>query len=252
MAVQINLEVREHEDRRVSLTRAQLAGYTEATGLRVTEKYTGPWAAMLERTLALAAESATEEALSLDLERHGGEVGELTVTRTEYRQPSGGEEAELGTAANPVYTSSSSVTEEPLLAHPKFSGVTAEDAELLHELESGTTLQTVVAYKGKLMPLRKALGQLTGQARLAANYYYKGKNKYMAAHAEATARWTGGGNHFTAGKIETPPGNVSTPAGCNWLCTGTGKEKNGKEVVHTATFMLSAPGGWDEYLYGQN
>ena len=99
------------------------------------------------------------------------------------------------------------------------------------------------------MPLRKALEQLQGAARLAANYYYKGQYKYMAAHAEATARWQGGGNVFTAGKIETPPGNVSTPAGCHWLCTGTGKEKNGKEVVHTATFMLSAPGGWDEYIY---
>lgn len=252
MAVHINMAVREHEERRVSLERGQLDGYTEATGLRTVQKYTGPWAAMLERAQELAAASATKEALSLELERQGGDIGELTVTSTEYRQVVDGDgEAELGTEGNPVYTCSFSTVAVPLLTHPKFAGISTEDAQLIKELENGLSLQAVVLYKGVYRPLKKALDMLDGVALVAAKYYYKGVTQYYAVQCEATARWRGGGNVFSVGQICTPPGHVlNTPSGCNWLCTALGKEDNGEDVWNTATFLMSAPGGWDDFLYG--
>lgn len=253
MAKNVNFNVREHEERRLSYERAAAEGYSEATGYRETEKHTGPWLALVEMFEALAGEAASAEALSLELERLGGAVGELTITRTAYKKPEGeGEEGgELGTAENPAYTCNFTMQPAPLLTHPRYASISKADAQLIKEIENGTSMYTVVNYAGQDMELRVAVSRLSGPAEEAARYYWKGVTQYFAVQAEATARWKGGGNAYSIGTVCTPPGSVvNTPSGCNWLCTAKGKEQNGEEIWNTATFLLSAPGGWDPNLYG--
>lgn len=251
MAVYVNIAPREHEEKRISLERAHAGSFKEATGYKETTKYTGKWLDMVDMALQLVAEPEDKWAVACDLERQGGELGELTVTKTEYRTAEG-EEAEVGTAENPAYTCSFTVQAEPLLTHPYFDGVSKADMELLCEIENGTSPYAVVMYKGTYMQLATAAGMLSGPAAMARDYYYKGVTQYYEIYADATARWRGAASGaFEIGKICTPPGScVTTPSGRNWMCVGTGQEKQGEEVYSSASFRLSGRGGWDPVLYG--
>lgn len=253
MAVYVNVAVREHEERRVSYERAHGAEYTEATGYKEVLKYTGRWQDMCEMARSECAAPVDAWQVSCEVERGGGDMAELTLTRVQYEaaEGEGGEEKEVGTQDNPAYSSSFTVQAEPLLCHPYFMGVSTADMELLKELESGASAFSIVNYKGTDMQLRVALSQLSGTAKEAKDYYLRGVTQYYEVYADATARWKGGGRGaFTVGKICTPPGNPPTPAGRTWLCVGFGIEKQGDEVWYSATFRLSGAGGWDTKLYG--
>ena len=249
MAKYYNITLRENETRRYSIGRPQAARYSVATGKKEVVVYTGLWAEVLEKAAEIAATPADEWGVVCDCERQGGSVGVLTVTRTEYRAAA--EDAELGSAENPVYTTSFSVQAEPLLSHPRyFETVSAADAELLRELEQGAPLLSNVVYAGKACKLRVALGRLSGMAAEVRDYYMRGVTEYYEVYGEATAKWKGEARSYTVGEICTPPGSPGTPSGREWLCVGVGTEKNGTEVWYTATFRLSGRGGWDKKLYG--
>ncbi len=249
MAKYHNVALREHETRRYSVGRPQATGYTEATGKKEVRTYTGLWAEVLAKATEEAGTQADAWAVVCECERQGGEIGVLTVTRTEYREAQ--EDAELGSAENPIYTSSFSVQAEPLLTHPRYiDSVSEEDAELLRELEQGAAMQSVVVYSAAARTLRMALRRLTGRAAEVRDYYLRGVTEYYEVYAEATAKWKGGARSYTVGEICTPPGNPGTPEGREWLCVGVGVEKNGDEEWYTATFRLSGRGGWDKKLYG--
>lgn len=251
MAKYINIALREHETRRYSIGRAQAAAYGEATGKKEVLTYTGPWAHVLAKATEEAGTEADAWAVTCDCERQGGEIGILTVTRTEYREAQ--EEAELGTAENPVYTTSFSAQPEPLLCHPRyFSTVSNADAELLRELESGAPMLSSVVYGGKACCLRVALGKLSGAAAEVRDYYMRGVTEYYEIYGEATAKWKGEARDYAVGEICQPPGHPKTPAGREWLCVGVGTEKNGEDEWQTATFRLSGRGGWDKKLYGSS
>lgn len=249
MAKYHNVALREHETRRFSVGRPQAEQYTEATGKKEVRTYTGLWAEVLAKATEEAGTQADAWAVVCECERQGGEIGVLTVTCTEYREAQ--DDAELGSAENPIYTSSFSVQAEPLLTHPRyFSTVSNAEAELLRELESGTPMLGSVVYQGKACTLRVALGKLSGMAAEVRDYYMRGVTEYYEVYGEATAKWKGKARSYTVGEICTPPGNVKTPQGREWLCTGVGMEKNGAEVWHTVSFRLSGRGGWDKKLYG--
>lgn len=255
MARHINIEPREHVERRVSMTAEQGSAYTVATGTRESYKLTGTWEDMLAAAATAVGEGGSTMAISCEVERLEGGLGELTITQEEYREPTAEEEdpadSGLGSAEHPQYSSSSDTQPAPLLTHPLFAGISDGDLMVLKELMDGAVMDSVITTSsGARMTLRAACSALTGPAGVAARYLYKGVKQYLEVHAEATARWKGTTNQYAAGEICTPPNAPRLAAGRNWLCVGTGTEKQGTEVWQTARFKASGPGGWDTVLYG--
>lgn len=257
MIKHINLSVREHVDKRISLARKAGKDYTESTGQREVIKYTGPWEAILERGVQAVSGTEGAVAVTVEMERAAGGIGEMTITEETYRKPAaadnGGEngngESNIGTSENPEITSSFTVQAEPLLTHPNFKDINDADAWLLQQVAAGTHPGAHVEYNGKKYVLREACKSLSGSAATVFKLYLKGITQYYEVYGDITVRGTGGEFPGEVGHIANPPGNVSAPADRNWLCTGKGKTKQGKEVVYTAQYRLSGPGGWNKDLY---
>ena len=252
MAVYHNIATREHEDKRLSWSREQGEEFTVAIGAREVVKYTGRWAEVVAMAEDEAGKHPDAWSVSIEAERMGGDLGELTMTKQRFRQATEGDgAAEVGTLENPAYSCSFTVQADPLLLHPRYrASVSDEDAELLREVENGATLLSQVTYKGMVMTLKQALAKLSGAAAELRGYYLRGVFQYHEVYADATARWKGSAATFEVGQICVPPGNPATPSGRNWKCVGYGKETNGNDVIYNARFQLSGPGGWDEKLYG--
>lgn len=255
MIKHINLTVREHVDKRISLNRAAGKEYTESTGQREVIKYTGPWEAILEHGVQAVSGTEGAVAVTVEMERLEGGVGEMTITEETYRKPTatggddGDKESNLGTNENPEITSSFTVQAEPLLSHPNFKDISDADAWLLQQVAAGTHPGAHVEYNGKKSVLREACKSLSGSADKVLKLYLKGITQYYEVYGDITVRGTGSEFPGEVGHIAQPPGNVSAPADRNWLCTGKGKTKQGKEVVYTAQYRLSGPGGWNKDLY---
>ena len=255
MIKHINLTVLEHVDRRISLSRKAGEKYTESTGQREVIKYTGPWEAILEHGVQAVSGAEGAVAVQVEMERNAGGIGEMTITEETYRIPTatggddGDKESNLGTADNPEITSSFTVQAEPLLSHPNFKGITDADAWLLQQVAAGTHPDARIEYNGKKYVLREACKSLSGAAGKVCQLYLKGITQYYEVYGDITVRGTGGEFPGEVGHITTPPGNVSAPSDRDWLCTGKGKTKQGKEVVYTAQYRLSGPGGWNKELY---
>lgn len=255
MIKHINLTVREHVDKRISLNRAAGKEYTESTGQREVIKYTGPWEAILEHGVQAVSGTEGAVAVTVEMERSEGGIGEMTITEETYRKPTatggddGDKESNLGTNENPEITSSFTVQAEPLLGHPKYKDITRAQAWLLQQVAAGTHPDAVIEYNGKKYIMREACEQLSGSAAKVLDLYLKGITQYYEVYGDITVRGTGGEFPGEVGKISNPPGGVPAPSGRNWLCTGKGKTKQGKEVVYTAQYRLSGPGGWNTELY---
>jgi hypothetical protein len=253
MATYHKFEVAEHEERSISRRIAAGEQYTEATGDRETVKFTGRWAEMVALMESQTGGAGVE--VSCDLERLGGGIGELRITREYYRKPAGsegeegGETEQLGTVAAPEVVSSFSVQAEPLLGHPLFEGVTEAQAWLLQQVAAGTHPDARIEYNGKKYRLRDACAQLDGPAKDALELYLKGVTHYYEVYGEATARCTGSSPGGTVGKISQPPAGVETPEGRDWLCAGKGKRMSGGEVEYSASYRMSGRGGWNKKLY---
>lgn len=254
-----NIALREHPERTLNLKRARAAGYDEATGWSESVKYTDKWPELVDYALGLAASVEDEYELVLALRREGGEMGELTVTRTQYRKPAvveddggGGEESEVGTAENPEYTCSFTVQAEPLLCHPMFAGMPDEDAWILQQVAAGAHPESRIRYGNEVYTLRKACEQMSEVGKKALVFYLRGITQYFEVYGDATAKYSGSGAAvagYEVGKICTPPGDVGTPEGRSWLCTGKGKTVSGDKLERTLQFRMSGRGGWDTTLY---
>lgn len=250
-ALHTNIALREHVDRTRSWSRAAAEAYSVATGVADSYKLTGRWAEVVAEGEKLATDPADAWQLSITATRIGGDMGELTVSRTEYAQAggSGGGESELGTAENPTYTCSYSLQAEPLLVHPMFSELSEGEQWLLQQVEAGAHPDSPQEFGGMKGELRKLCNAMSGTGQKALSFYLRGVTQYYEVHGEATARWSGGPRAYEIGKICSPPGLLNTPAGRNWICCGTGVELSGDKVVYSAQFRLSGRGGWDKELY---
>lgn len=256
MATYINIAPREHVEKRVQMTAEQSTEYTVATGKVETYKYTGTWEDMLAQAATAVGGGGGVHGISCEVERLEGGLGELTVTMTEYREPTEAEDdpsgdSEPGTAERPQYTITSECQPVPLLTHPLFSGLGDAELQVLKQLMDGVVLDAVIEVNGSKMKLREALDRLSGAAKTAANYLYKGITQYYEVMTEATARWKGTASTYAAGQVCTPPNAPAVTGGRNWMCMGGGEEKQGDEVWQTARFRLSGQGGWDTTLYPQ-
>ena len=260
MATYQHFETAEHEERSVSCRISAGEKYTEATGSRETVKYTGPWADMLALMNSQSGGGSVE--VSCDLERLGGGIGELRITRVTYRipadnegeeeEPGGGEESAPGSADNPVYTSSSTLVPCCILTHPKFKDIGEKEQRALKAMLDGQDENSLLSDDDSSATGGKRIkDMITSEAgKKAMSYIRKGVTQWPEVHTQVTARWKGRSNRYTIRSIvATAPGSVSTPSGCNWRVDGVGSEEQGGETWQSVTLTLSGAGGWDEYLY---
>lgn len=265
MATYQHFEMAEHEERSVSRRIAAGKKHTEATGSRETVKYTGPWADMLALMESQTGGDGVE--VSCDLERLGGGIGELRITREEYRvpdsdqgeegeeEPDGGGEAELGSEGAPCLTCSSSPVVVSLLVHPKFVGMGDMERRALKAMIDGQDEHSLIELDETGANGAPVYGKIrdcikSDAALKAFSYVARGVVEYMDFSTEATLRWKGRSEKYQNGEIvKSLPGRRGAQQGRDWICVGTGIEVNGAEVWSTASFRLSGAGGWDAYLY---
>ena len=263
MVEYINIAPREHVEKRITMEAKPGDAYSESTGRKETTKYTGTWADMLAKATDLIGGGGGSVQVTCELERLEGGIGELTVTHETYRQPDATEEEEpeepeteqeLGSEGAPCYTSSSSLVQVCILAHPKFAAMGDLERRALKAMIDGQDEYSYLEDSTSSSGTRRIIDCIKSDtAKKAFSYISKGVTSYYDVSTETTARWKGRSNKYTAGTIvETAPGGFQSGADRNFLCSGTGVEKTGKETWSSASFRMSSAGGWDEYLYSSN
>lgn len=263
MAEYINIAPREHVEKRITMEAKPGDAYSESTGRKETTKYTGTWADMLTKATDLIGDGGGSVQVTCELERLEGGIGELTVTHETYRQPDATEEEEpeepeteqeLGSEGAPCYTSSSSLVQVCILAHPKFAAMGDLERRALKAMIDGQDEYSYLEDSTSSSGTRRIIDCIKSDAaKKAFSYISKGVTSYYDVSTETTARWKGRSNKYTAGTIvETAPGGFQSGADRNFLCSGTGVEKTGKETWSSASFRMSSAGGWDDYLYSGN
>lgn len=229
-----------------------------ATGDTLEQRWTGPWSELEQKMLSLDY-SATSR-LSATLTRTAdGSLAELSATWSEYIKAPGAESAGSGadyqlpgsSREAPSYSLQVTCVQEPLLTHPKYENLEGKALTALKLLMDGTKESDVVSQdeSGNPVTLQELLAEVGNQELV--NKIRKGQTHYMAPQIAITARYKASripdtGNAF---KISQPPGNFSTPAGCDWLQLVPGIEAHGKEIWVSETYLLSGPGGWDPDIY---
>ena len=263
MAEYINIAPREHVEKRITMEAKPGDAYSESTGRRETTKYTGTWADMLAQATDLIGGGGGSVQVSCELERLEGGIGELTVTVETFRQAAGGESgggesggSELGTEGAPCYSCSSTTVQVNILAHPRFESIGDLPRRALKAMLDGQdecSLIAVTDEEGK--PAQRMIKDCIGDdeaAQLAFKLIGKGVDSYLDVQTEVTARWRGSGNEYTVGTIvASPPGGFKAESGRDFLVTGAGVEKTGKETWCSASFRMSGKGGWRKELYGE-
>lgn len=263
MSLHHHITLAEHQEKSISWTREAAEKYTESAGYRETSKFTAAW----EELKAYAAEqtggSRNAWRITADLQRLGGDMGELRLTKEQFRQPTidegggeeGGEEGgESGGADNtqdaPSYTSQSNTVAVSILAHPKFENIGELERRALKAMMDGQDEKSFI--KNDLSPtgFSKIKDLILDTSKGSAYWYIsRGIFQYLDVSTEVTARWKGGSNNYTAGTIANPPGGFRAGADRNFLCTGSGQERQGNERWNSASFRMSGAGGWDKNLY---
>lgn len=262
--------------------KARFVVYTNAKGKRVvpigtctqTEKseeatWTGTWDELVTGYEVLLGEVPAVQVLDsgkiwrvdAELTRQPGGKGELRLiwTETEVEAGSSGdsggddeeedeESDDVGNEDKPEITTSSTCVEEPILTHWRFKNIAGSQLEALNILLNGGGLNTIFKPDGSSRSVSVRSLLRSGEANVAARLILQGVTHWLHPVTEATLRWKARSNRYTPGTIETPSG-VRTAPGCNWMCTGAGTEKRGKDVWQSATFRMSAKGGWNTEIY---
>lgn len=261
MAQYINFETAEHVERSVARRISAGDGYTEATGNRETVMRTGPWAVELAALNALVGGNGIE--VTAELERLPGGIGELRITREVYKKPDeagedeeedgGDSEGDVGTEDYPSYSSGGTLVPVSILCHPKFADLNEKELRALKAMLDGQDENSLLSDDDTNATAGKRIKDMISSdaGKKAMEYIRKGVKEWPETHTQVTARWKGRSNKYNLRSIvNSVPGGINTPSGCNWRVDGVGTDKQGNEVWQTATFTLSGAGGWDKYLYG--
>lgn len=263
MAEYINIAPREHVEKRLSMVAKPADRYSESTEIRETTKYTGTWDEMQARCTKELGRGGLQYQISCELERLECGLCELTVTTEEFQLPDGGggeeeegggsSSGELGTEDAPCYTSSSSLVQVSILTHPKFANMGDLERRALKAMIDGQDEYSYLEDDSSSSGTRRIKDCIQSDAaKKAFEYISKGITAYYDVSTETTARWKGRSNKYTPGTIvQTAPGGFHAGPGRDFLCSGTGTEKTGKETWSSASFRMSSMGGWDSYLYSE-
>lgn len=250
----INIAAREHVEKRLTLEAKAGEGYTVSLGRTRVEKYTGLWAEMLAMAEGAIDGGGRGTRVVCEVERLAAGLAELTVTHEYFgladgEEDSGGDTGGTGGATEgETYTMSSTLVQVSILAHPKFKDIGETELRALKAMIDGHDEKEIFEEGGLAIPLKDFIS--SPAALVAMDYIRRGVFYYLEPSVEATARWKGSSNSYTVGEIvEVAPGGFQSGAERNWICTGAGKERSGGVTYSTASFRLSAKGGWDRYLY---
>ena len=264
MAQYINIETREHVERSVARRISAGDGYTEATGNRETVMRTGPWAVELAALNALEGGNGIE--VTAELERLPGGIGELRITREEYKQPaateedeedeegggSSGTEAPLGSEDNPSFSSNGTLVPVSILCHPKFKDLEEKELRALKAMLDGQDENNVLSDDDSNATAGTRIKDMikSDAGKKAMKHIRQGRKEWVETHTQVTLRWKGRSNKYTLRSIVGQVPGVTTPSGCNWRVDGVGTDEQGGERWQTVTLTLSGEGGWDKDLYG--
>lgn len=260
MAQYINFETAEHVERSVARRISAGDGFTEATGNRETVMRTGPWAVELAALNALVGGNGIE--VTAELERLPGGIGELRITREEYKQPAateeeeegggGSAEAPLGTEDNPSFSSNGTLVPVSILCHPKFKDLSEKELRALKAMLDGQDENSLLSDDDSNATAGKRIkDMITSDAgKKAMKHIRQGRKEWVETHTQVTLRWKASSNKYTLRSIVSHVSGVTTPSGCNWRVDGVGTDEQGGERWQTATLTLSGDGGWDKDLYG--
>lgn len=155
------------------------------------------------------------------------------------------------------------VTDEPLLCHPKFAGTTGAMLEYVKAFMDGArTWEKVPVLDSNGKPKRdkdgmiitQTLGSLLSGGGLLVELAKKGITTYKAPAAtfsESYVSKTGNIDTSGVGQIGTP-GGAPKFKGRDWLLISRNASLNddGKTFTVSSVWMLSGVGGWDSDLYG--
>lgn len=270
MGEKINIEVREAPQGSFTRVHRPLQGtsknpgFTESTGNREVQVYTGLYADLcsMAEQLYAANGGATDSGSvqrTYDVRQTQGEMGELTITNEHYRRPrqendddDGGtddEEDDYGDdpGSSPDYPEISvqcNTVEEPLMLHPKFKGAMTGDVAIgVHAMINGASEGSMIEMADGSL---KRVGELVKGAGDILKFIRMGVTHYLAPHTVVTIRHKGHSGGGTVGQIGHVSGLPAAGKGMRWLCVGTGREKCGPEVYTTSVWEC---GNWDTSLY---
>ncbi len=255
-----NIDVREAVHRVRRIRRPLMSGVDnyQATGDTLERRWSGPWGELerLMESLGYSEASRLDATLTRVAD---GDMAELVATWTDYRRKDdaggGGGEAMPGSSREaPAISVQVTVTEEPLLTHPNYSFLTGDYLTALKMLMDGYKESDVMtdSRNGEPITLKQLLSEVdTGDDNLVERVK-KGQTHYMAPAVQVTCRYRSSTmpKLGTSLKIGQPPSGVPTPPNHNWLALVPGVDMQNGEIWVSETYLLSAPGGWDQTIYG--
>lgn len=232
-----------------------------ATGDTLEQSWTGSWAELEAKMTSLAYDNTNR--LSCTLTRLAdGDHSELRATWTTYtlrsaESDSGGSSSFEGIPGssrdNPTYSVQVTSVQEPLLTHPNYNYLTDDYLTALKMLMDGYKGSDTLmdSRTGDPITIDTLLSELeTGDDDIVTRIK-KGQTHYMAPQVCVTCRYkvTEVPDISTSFRIATPPGNINTPAGHDWLSLLPSVEVAEGEIWVSESFLLSGPGGWDKNTY---
>lgn len=171
-----------------------------------------------------------------------GDLAEITCTYTGVEAKGDGQEK-----ANAVYTMGLSLSEEPILSHPRYKDLDAKERERIQLIVSGKEKDD----EGNKLrdKVETALGkEVLGKIDRGQTSYYSPRvtwrESWVCARAVKAAELNDIGN------ISQPTGDPPALAGGrNWLLNGVTQTHEGKAYRLEMEWLASDRGGWDADIY---
>lgn len=254
-----NIATQEQVDYTLSRSVPVIAGADlfRSTGETEEQHWTGPWQDLHARYLSLPY-SYTRR-LHATLRRVAdGDFAELTATWSVYTTGDGstgeGEEKKQPgqDRDHPEYDLQTSTVQEPILTHPKWAGCTEDQFTALKMVMDGYKRTEVITLadgktKSSIYDILKPISP-----KELLQTILKGVTHYNAPHSVLTVRYRAEAVPAiaTVGTIvSSVPGGFATPPGRDWYFHGPSWQMKGAELWVTEVYELSAPGGWNKFIY---
>ena len=171
-----------------------------------------------------------------------GDLAEITC-----RYAGAEEKDEEDEKANAVFTMGLSLSEEPLLSHPRYKNLEEDEVEALKAIAAGKEKDdSGTLYKDKITSElgKEALAKIQrGQVS-----YYSPKVTWRESWVRDKPAKAAELNKI--GEIDEPEGPAPALAGDrNWLRNGVTQTQEGKSFRLEIEWLASDRGGWDEDIY---
>lgn len=250
------------------------------TGDTVTLSYEVPEESALESVPALGSSTSVMSGVYLDKATITPGTAGMATVKLEYGNAvesssggggdDGGDEEQGGTEPSEgnivEQTLEGSVSDEPILTHPKLENLGDDQIEYLKAIQDGARMWekvTVLNKDGSIktnkagFPMKKSLRSLvsdiSGDEKDIGRLLLKGVQSYRCPGATWREKRNASSSEVNIsglGKIAAPSG-APTPSGRNWLMIGKSLSKNsdGRSWTIETTYELSGPNGWEKSLY---